>query len=161
MLDNLQVICIYQHMDVGMQTIGVTETPSVEWSLQHCNVLCSKVSISRSLVPWLHRPCFFSAETLPSENGVSAEQHFSEEPMDTSSAPSLPPALRGTTEHRSPAGNSPHYTPQQPPLRRVSSNPSELVATRMLRRVEGTLCKRAWIYKLLPLWLRCQFCMVF
>ncbi|MCJ8747509.1 hypothetical protein PDJAM_G00154210 [Pangasius djambal] len=79
------------------------------------------------------------AETLPSENGVSTEQHFSEEPMDTSSVPSRPPALRSTAEHRNPAGNSPHYTPQQPPLRRVTSNPSELATTRMLRRVEGTL----------------------
>ncbi|XP_053532565.1 sex comb on midleg-like protein 2 isoform X1 [Ictalurus punctatus] len=79
------------------------------------------------------------AETLPSENSVSAEQHFSEEPMDTSSAPARPPTLRGTTEHRNPAGNSPHYAPQQPPLRRVTSNPSELATTRMLRRVEGTL----------------------
>ncbi|KAF5904020.1 sex comb on midleg-like protein 2 isoform X1, partial [Clarias magur] len=76
-------------------------------------------------------------ETIPSENGVSAEQHFSEEPMDTSSAPSRPPALRNSTEHRSPAGNSPHYSPQQPPLRRVASNPSELTTTRMLRRVEA------------------------
>lgn len=62
--------------------------------------------------------------------------------MDTSSAPARPPTLRGTTEHRNPAGNSPHYAPQQPPLRRVTSNPSELATTRMLRRVEGTLCKR-------------------
>ncbi|MCI4393294.1 hypothetical protein PGIGA_G00155780 [Pangasianodon gigas] len=80
-----------------------------------------------------------SEETLPSENGVSTEQHFSEEPMDTSSVPSRPPAPRSTAEHRNPAGNSPHYTPQQPPLRRVASNPSELATTRMLRRVEGTL----------------------
>ncbi|KAK2819626.1 hypothetical protein Q7C36_021272 [Tachysurus vachellii] len=79
------------------------------------------------------------AETLPSENGISAEQHFSEETMDTSSAPSRPPAQRTSTEHRNPAGNSPHYSTQQPPLRRITSNPSELANTRMLRRVEGTL----------------------
>lgn len=104
--------------------------------------------------PPSHHLLFFSAETLPSENGVSAEQHFSEEPMDTSSAPPRPPAPRSTTEHRSPAGNSPHYSPQQPPLRRVTSNPSDLATTRMLRRVEGTLCKGAWIYKPLLLRLR-------
>lgn len=77
--------------------------------------------------------------------------------MDTSSAPSRPPVQRTTTEHRNPAGTSPHYSPQQPPLRRVTSNPSELANTRMLRRVEGTLCKRAWLYKHLFLMImRCQ-----
>ncbi|XP_062845587.1 sex comb on midleg-like protein 2 [Trichomycterus rosablanca] len=80
-----------------------------------------------------------SKETPPSESEVPNDQHFPEEPMDTSSATSLPPAGRSTSERCSPAGSSPHYTSQHPPLRRITSNPTEPAATRMLRRVEGTL----------------------
>ncbi|XP_072527310.1 sex comb on midleg-like protein 2 isoform X2 [Salminus brasiliensis] len=77
-------------------------------------------------------------ETLPhTENGVTTDQHFTEEPMDTSSAVSRPPALRSTSEYRSPSGSSPHYNSQPPPLRRITSNPAELAATRTHRRVEA------------------------
>ncbi|KAL6461817.1 hypothetical protein MHYP_G00299620 [Metynnis hypsauchen] len=81
-----------------------------------------------------------SEETLPhAENGVATDQHFAEEPMETSSVASRPPAQRSTSEYRGPAGSSPHYTSQPPPLRRIASNPTELATTRTHRRVEGTL----------------------
>uniref|UniRef100_A0A8B9GZ12 Scm polycomb group protein like 2 n=1 Tax=Astyanax mexicanus TaxID=7994 RepID=A0A8B9GZ12_ASTMX len=77
-------------------------------------------------------------EPLPhAENGVTTDQHFTEEPMDISSAPPRPPAIRNTPEYRSPSGTSPHYNSQPPPLRRISSNPAELAATRTHRRVEA------------------------
>ncbi|XP_035376625.1 sex comb on midleg-like protein 2 [Electrophorus electricus] len=77
-------------------------------------------------------------EPLPhAEDGSSTEQLFSEGPMDTGAAASRPPALRSTSEYRSPAGSSPHYTSQPPLLRRVTSNPAELAAARTLRRVEA------------------------
>ncbi|XP_067288149.1 sex comb on midleg-like protein 2 isoform X2 [Pseudorasbora parva] len=85
-------------------------------------------------------------EALPSdetvahaENGTTTEQQFSEESMDSASntvAP-RPPALRSTSEYHPPAGSSPHYPSHPPPIRRLSSNPSELGPARAHRRVEA------------------------
>ncbi|CAM4731920.1 unnamed protein product [Leuciscus chuanchicus] len=87
-------------------------------------------------------------EALPSdetiahaENGATTDQQFSEESMDSASnsvAP-RPPALRSPSEYHPPAGSSPHYPSHPPPLRRLSSNPSELGPARTHRRVEGRL----------------------
>ncbi|XP_043108789.1 sex comb on midleg-like protein 2 isoform X1 [Puntigrus tetrazona] len=87
-------------------------------------------------------------EALPSdetivhaENGATTDQQFSEESIDSASnsvAP-RPPALRSTSEYHTPAGSSPHYPSHPPPLRRLSSNPSELGPARTHRRVEGRL----------------------
>ncbi|XP_043106225.1 polycomb protein SCMH1-like [Puntigrus tetrazona] len=85
-------------------------------------------------------------EALPSdetivhaENGATTDQQFSEESIDSASnsvAP-RPPALRSTSEYHTPAGSSPHYPSHPPPLRRLSSNPSELGPARTHRRVEA------------------------
>uniref|UniRef100_A0A4W4EE11 SAM domain-containing protein n=1 Tax=Electrophorus electricus TaxID=8005 RepID=A0A4W4EE11_ELEEL len=88
--------------------------------------------------PMTAKPQRTDTEPLPhAEDGSSTEQLFSEGPMDTGAAASRPPALRSTSEYRSPAGSSPHYTSQPPLLRRVTSNPAELAAARTLRRVEA------------------------
>ncbi|XP_067243324.1 polycomb protein SCMH1 isoform X3 [Chanodichthys erythropterus] len=87
-------------------------------------------------------------EALPSdetiahaENGATTEQQFSEESMDSASNPVAPrpPALRSTSDYHPPTGSSPHYPSHPPPLRRLSSNPSELGPARAHRRVEGRL----------------------
>ncbi|XP_042589931.1 sex comb on midleg-like protein 2 isoform X2 [Cyprinus carpio] len=85
-------------------------------------------------------------EALPSdetiahaENGATTDQQFSEESIDSASnsvAP-RPPALRSTSEYHTPAGSSPHYPSHPPPLRRLTSNPSELGPARTHRRVEA------------------------
>ncbi|XP_065097186.1 sex comb on midleg-like protein 2 [Paramisgurnus dabryanus] len=98
-------------------------------------------SYTAAMSPKLHR-----TEALPSdetvtheENGATTDQQFSEESMDSASNSVAPraPALRSPSEYHSPASGSPHYSSQPPPLRRLSSNPSELGPARTHRRVEA------------------------
>ncbi len=93
--------------------------------------------------------CFFVTETIAhAENGATTDQQFSVESIDSASnsvAPRRPPAQRSTSEYHTLAGSSPHYPSHPPPLRRLSSNPSELGPARAHRRVEGRLCKNAFL----------------
>uniref|UniRef100_A0A8C1BM42 Scm polycomb group protein like 2 n=2 Tax=Cyprinus carpio carpio TaxID=630221 RepID=A0A8C1BM42_CYPCA len=85
-------------------------------------------------------------EALPSdetiahaENGATTNQQFSVESIDSASnsvAP-RPPAIRRSSEYHTPTENSPHYPSHPPPIRRLSSNPSELGPPRTHRRVEA------------------------
>ncbi|KAI4875566.1 hypothetical protein NFI96_034258 [Prochilodus magdalenae] len=118
-------------------------SPTPQRTDTHSSEVCSIVSRSfqsgdYTMPTMACHIAYICAETLPHpENGVATDQHFPEEPMDTSSATPRPPALRSTSEYRSPAGSSPHYSSQPPPLRRITSNPAELTATRTHRRVEA------------------------
>ncbi|XP_052465527.1 sex comb on midleg-like protein 2 [Carassius gibelio] len=81
----------------------------------------------------------FAQTIVHAENGATTDQQFSVESIDSASnsvAP-RPPALRSTSEYHTPTGSSPHYPSHPPPLRRLSSNPSELGPPRTHRRVEA------------------------
>uniref|UniRef100_UPI001EAEC2E1 sex comb on midleg-like protein 2 n=1 Tax=Oncorhynchus gorbuscha TaxID=8017 RepID=UPI001EAEC2E1 len=103
-----------------------------------CNLYPSPLSSSKRLHSTEAHP---SEEPLPrSENGLT------EDPMDTSTSPSMTPrplTQRTTSEYRGQGSSSPYYPgsgsghPPPPPLRRLAPNPSDLGSRGLQRRVEA------------------------
>lgn len=103
-----------------------------------CNLYPAPLSSSKRLHSTEAHP---SEEPLPrSENGLT------EDPMDTSTSPSMTPhplTQRTTSEYRGQGSSSPYYPgsgpghPPPPPLRRLAPNPPDLGSRGLQRRVEA------------------------
>ncbi|XP_064878738.1 polycomb protein SCMH1 isoform X3 [Oncorhynchus nerka] len=138
--------------DGGIHYVKLPQASSASFVLRFMESLCHQLQSDNLFSSQPFSPAFMAStghtaydrstsEPLPrSENGLT------EDPMDTSTSPSMTPrplTQRTTSEYRGQGSSSPYYPgsgpghPPPPPLRRLAPNPSDLGSRGLQRRVEG------------------------